>query len=159
LAAANQEWDLALFLLLLALCTDFLDGLAAKKLNAKTRLGAILDPLTDFLLAAAGVAGLVFAGLFPLWGGLVMLAPSLLIGYVKFFLPEKSNIRMILPMFSVIYLFGTWIFVSWAYASQAWGWSWWLIPATFVLVTVLLLKKRHRVREWFAFILKKPGRN
>ena len=54
-------------LLLIAIATDALDGLAARALGQVSRLGKILDPLADKLLVGAvGVALVLWYG-FPIW--------------------------------------------------------------------------------------------
>ena len=54
-------------LLLIAIATDALDGMAARRLGQISRLGRILDPLADkVLVAAAGVALVLWYG-FPIW--------------------------------------------------------------------------------------------
>ncbi len=46
----DQRKELALGILFLASITDFLDGIAARAFNQRSRLGYILDPLADKLL-------------------------------------------------------------------------------------------------------------
>jgi cardiolipin synthase len=47
--------------------TDLLDGLAARLLHQHSRLGEILDPVADKLLALCALAALAWAGRIPLW--------------------------------------------------------------------------------------------
>jgi cardiolipin synthase len=66
--------DLALWLFVGAALTDGLDGLLARVLHQRTRLGGILDPIADKLLTLAAVATLVVAARLPAWVlGLVLL--------------------------------------------------------------------------------------
>ncbi len=50
-----------------AAATDVLDGLVARALDQKTRLGALLDPIADKLLAACALVALAARGRLPLW--------------------------------------------------------------------------------------------
>jgi cardiolipin synthase len=50
-----------------AAATDLLDGLVARALRQHTRLGAVLDPVADKLLAACALFALAASGQLPLW--------------------------------------------------------------------------------------------
>jgi cardiolipin synthase len=50
-----------------AAATDVLDGLAARLLRQRTRLGAFLDPVADKLLAACALVALAATGRLPVW--------------------------------------------------------------------------------------------
>ncbi len=50
-----------------AAATDVLDGLVARALDQHTRLGALLDPIADKLLAAAALFALAARGQLPWW--------------------------------------------------------------------------------------------
>lgn len=50
-----------------AALTDGLDGLLARALELRTRLGGILDPVADKLLTFAGLVTLVVDGVLPGW--------------------------------------------------------------------------------------------
>jgi len=66
--------ELALELFAAAAVTDGLDGLLARVLHQRTRLGGILDPIADKLLTLAALATLVAHDLLPAWLlGLVVL--------------------------------------------------------------------------------------
>lgn len=54
-------------LLLAAAATDWLDGVAARRLGQASRLGRILDPLADKLLVGCVGIALVYWRGFPLW--------------------------------------------------------------------------------------------
>lgn len=74
----------ALVVLGLLASTDWLDGYLARRLDQVSRLGILLDPLSDRLLVAAAGVGLILADLLPLWAVAVLLARDalLLIGAV-----------------------------------------------------------------------------
>jgi cardiolipin synthase len=50
-----------------AAATDVLDGLVARALRQRTRLGAFLDPIADKLLAACALVALAATGRLPVW--------------------------------------------------------------------------------------------
>src|SRR5512134_2001810 len=50
-----------------AAATDLLDGLVARALHQQTRLGALLDPIADKLLAACALIALAATGRLPAW--------------------------------------------------------------------------------------------
>jgi cardiolipin synthase len=50
-----------------AAATDVLDGLVARALRQRTRLGAFLDPIADKLLAACALVALAASGRLPWW--------------------------------------------------------------------------------------------
>lgn len=64
----------ALLVLALLASTDWLDGYLARRLDQVSRVGILLDPLSDRLLVAAAAVGLVLADLVPLWAVAVLLA-------------------------------------------------------------------------------------
>ena len=82
----GPEWDgWALILLMVAGVTDWLDGYLARKLDQRSTLGEILDPVADRLYILAVVVGLVLRDIIPLWVGLLLpLRDALLWGLVPF---------------------------------------------------------------------------
>lgn len=60
--------DVAAFVLLvIAGATDWLDGYLARRLDQRTRLGMLLDPLVDRLYIAATLVGLAIRQFVPWW--------------------------------------------------------------------------------------------
>ena len=51
----------AIVLFLIAMLTDALDGLIARKFNKQTKLGTFLDPFADKLLLLSGFIGIAFS--------------------------------------------------------------------------------------------------
>jgi phosphatidylglycerophosphate synthase len=160
LTALEGAWVLGFWLVLIALLTDFFDGLAAKKLHAESVLGGHIDRVSDFLLAALGGMGLIFgADLLPAWVLLPCGVVAVFVGYVKFVLPEEHRLRLIVNPISVTLLFAAWIIVVWGYGWQAFGWSWLYIPITLALLVSAARLKLHRLRYWFGWITGKPPRS
>jgi phosphatidylglycerophosphate synthase len=153
-ATTNDQWALAFWLLFAAYSTDFLDGLAAKKLQAQTRLGALLDRYADFSLSGLGILGLVVADLLPWW---VLLASPALAGFLaydRFFIMPGKKIHQIRALLSVSYLISVWIALAWAYLTQAFGWSWGYVLITFGILLIAASLKRHRLRAWAGLPLR-----
>ena len=63
----EQQFLLSLYIFIVAGITDALDGYIAKRFNAQTRLGAILDPLADKALLVSSYVMLSIMGLIPYW--------------------------------------------------------------------------------------------
>ena len=75
----------ALVLLMVSGVTDFLDGYLARRLNQRSALGEILDPVADRLYILAVVIGLGLRGIIPWWVAVVLpLRDLLLWGLVPF---------------------------------------------------------------------------
>lgn len=70
---------MATFLYALAAGTDWIDGQIARRTNAVSRLGQLLDPAVDRILMISGVCGLFLVGRLPLWIILVVLVRDLLL--------------------------------------------------------------------------------
>src|SRR5579862_3050833 len=66
-----EAWAFVAFVI--AAVTDFFDGWLARKLNAVSLLGAILDPIADKTLVAAAIVGLLAVDVpIALPGGLIL---------------------------------------------------------------------------------------
>ena len=67
-----QSWAFVAFVV--AAVTDFFDGWLARRLQAESLLGAILDPIADKVLVAGAIVGLIAAGQVgvALPGGLIL---------------------------------------------------------------------------------------
>ncbi|MES9995048.1 CDP-alcohol phosphatidyltransferase family protein [Desulfovibrio aminophilus] len=66
-AFIGHRFDLAWGLFALAGLTDALDGLLARLLHQRTRLGGMLDPLADKILLVTSYICLSMAGFLPAW--------------------------------------------------------------------------------------------
>ena len=78
-----QQWGIAFFLFLIAASTDIVDGNLARFFNAKTFLGAVLDPIADkvLLLSVFFTLAFVQSPLFniPLWFVFLVLLRELIL--------------------------------------------------------------------------------
>lgn len=72
--------DVAAFVLLVvAGASDWVDGYLARRLNQRSRLGVLLDPLADRLYIAATLLGLALRGIIPWWLVGILVARELLL--------------------------------------------------------------------------------
>lgn len=93
LALPNENaryWALAV--IGVAVVSDFLDGYLARKLNQKTELGLILDPLSDKILAAGVVFLLIGYRDFPIWLAGTIILRDLLILSGGLLIKKKTGI-------------------------------------------------------------------
>ena len=64
-AVTAAHWRLALFIFALAVATDLLDGVAARKLGQESAFGGFFDHATDCLFVTSILGGLAAAGWTP----------------------------------------------------------------------------------------------
>ncbi len=62
-----------------AACTDWLDGYVARRYEAVTVLGKLMDPLADKVLVAAALIMLIPLGRLPAWVVLVILSREMMV--------------------------------------------------------------------------------
>lgn len=81
---ATDRVDVRIVLVMLALATDYLDGWIAREFGPMTRMGALLDPVTDRVFALVGVSAFLFEGLLTTWEYFVMISRDIMtaIGFV-----------------------------------------------------------------------------
>lgn len=63
----EEQYTLSLVVFVVAGASDALDGFIAKRFNAQTRLGAILDPLADKALLVSAYVMLSVMQIIPFW--------------------------------------------------------------------------------------------
>ena len=71
------------FLIILGGITDYFDGFFAKKLNLKTKFGAILDPLTDKIFLLIPLLWLCKMDVIPFWSLAIILFRELIISALR----------------------------------------------------------------------------
>ncbi len=78
-----KRWGSALFVFVTAALTDALDGYLARRLNQKTLLGAVMDPLSDKVMMVSSFVVLSEQGLLPPWLTVIVVSrDALLVGGV-----------------------------------------------------------------------------
>ena len=70
-------------LIIIGSLTDYFDGLIARKFNLKTRLGAILDPLSDKVFYLIPLVFLCKTNLIPFWSLALILFRELIISSLR----------------------------------------------------------------------------
>jgi cardiolipin synthase len=80
----------ALGLLMLSGLTDFFDGYLARKLDQRSTLGEILDPVADRLYILAVVIGLALRDIVPWWVAIVLPARDLFLWLLVPFLRTRG---------------------------------------------------------------------
>ncbi|MBI2637800.1 MAG: CDP-alcohol phosphatidyltransferase family protein [Candidatus Sungbacteria bacterium] len=102
----------AFFVLLLLLSSDWLDGYAARRLNAVTTLGAILDPFADKVIYLSLLW--MLQGYFPIFWALVLTVPAETLLVLIRLLPMKNRsipatdigkLKMVLQSAAVSFMF------------------------------------------------------
>lgn len=148
LTALQLKWEWAFWVLLVALLTDFLDGLAAKNLNAYSSFGEEVDGLADSALGILGLLSLGATGQLP-WGllGFMFLAGAVVGSDRVFRNQPKFRYRTII---AVVGLFLSWILVVLSYARLAFGWSWWYPVVLGVILLISAALKKHRLAAWIS---------
>jgi cardiolipin synthase (CMP-forming) len=86
----------AFILLAVAGASDWVDGYLARRLNQRSELGVLLDPLADRLYIAATLLGLALRGLIPWWLVGILVAREL---FLLALLPRiRRSGRLALPV-------------------------------------------------------------
>jgi cardiolipin synthase len=93
----------ALIVFFIAASTDFLDGIAARLLNQKSKLGALLDPAGDKLLMTAGIIALSLPSLsspnvIPLWLTIAVIGRDLYIVWGVYMMYKRIGHKTFPPI-------------------------------------------------------------
>lgn len=107
----HQSFSLVAISILIALLTDFADGYLARKWEAESNLGRILDPLSDKLIMAASCAGLLITGKMPLWFFLAVLFRDICILLLSTIFRKRVNEVPEADIFGKFYFVGTIIII------------------------------------------------
>jgi phosphatidylglycerophosphate synthase len=87
----NQQIRVATYaLFLFVICTDFLDGYTAKKLEAASTLGSYFDVTADFLLVSGMFSIFVLEDVYPNW--ILLLIVTVFVQFVLTSLYSKRTI-------------------------------------------------------------------
>ena len=91
-----EKWRIGLFLFIIASITDALDGFLARRLNQKTTLGTIIDPLADKIMMDASYVTLSEFKLVPPWLTVAVVSRDLLLigGVIILKLFSANNIEI-----------------------------------------------------------------
>lgn len=75
----REEYKLALLVCLICGITDGLDGLAARRFNANSKVGAYLDPIADKVLLSGAFITLALRGTIETWFAAVVIGRDIFI--------------------------------------------------------------------------------
>ncbi len=75
----HRQYELVLWLALVAGISDGLDGWLARRLDATTRYGAVMDPLADKLMLSGAYPSMAAVWLIPWWLAILVLGRDLVI--------------------------------------------------------------------------------
>lgn len=103
LLTVRERFAEALGVLVLAQTTDWVDGALARRWNAQTRLGTVIEHIADtFMLAVAGL-GLAQLGILPLW----MYVASVIYCVLTWITPQRIQrlwvLNVVLGMRTLLY--------------------------------------------------------
>ena len=84
----------AVILFAIGASTDFLDGYLARRLDAITELGKLLDPLADRIFIVALAVALVATDALPLWLALTIVARDLILVAAFPFVDKRGMARI-----------------------------------------------------------------
>jgi len=148
--AYQQRWTLAFVILLALMLTDFFDGLAAIKLKAISKLGAILDEVGDSVLSASAVLGLFVSGMISISAILfLLLIWIVLTAWAIWFSKPQIVKRICTVLLPFYYLSVVFTLVAW-YAKKAFGIkAICLLPIALLALIVAGYVKRHRLLTFF----------
>jgi cardiolipin synthase len=97
LLLSKQRYTAALYVFAAAAVTDSLDGTVARWFDARTELGAFLDPFADKLMLVSAFVVMTIEGDFPAWLLIVVAIRDIVIvfGYLmlSFFTGERIPVR------------------------------------------------------------------
>ena len=106
----------------LACITDFFDGFIARKLNQKTYIGTVLDPLADKMLMIGAFLGLSISNLASPWAVYLILVRELFITGLRVLLAKENlevfssivgKTKTVVQMFAIGFLI-----MHWPYANE-----------------------------------------
>jgi len=86
----QQIWVATYVLFLFAICTDFLDGYVAKKLEATSKLGSYFDVTADFLLVSCVFLVFILEEIYPPW--ILLLIVTVFVQFMLTSLYSKQTI-------------------------------------------------------------------
>lgn len=86
----NSKYTAALAVFFLITLTDLLDGYAARRFNACSRLGAVLDVYADAFYICAALSALAWRRLVPVWFLVVIIA-----AFLEFLITSRLLVKIL----------------------------------------------------------------
>jgi Phosphatidylglycerophosphate synthase len=140
---AYEHYRYALLMLVLAGCSDGIDGLLARKLNQKSAVGAYLDPIADKLLLSSSFVILAMEKQIAWWLTIMVLSRDIMMLTVASVIILISGYRPFPPsllgkattFFQIILVFAVVLHAGYPNAELA-EFNRWLIYLVAVLTTI-----------------------
>lgn len=88
---AYHNVPVGVVLFVIAACTDWVDGMVARKTNTVTRVGQVLDPLVDRFLLIFGVIAVFVVGRIPLWVMVLVFSRDIVLGVLTLKINEDTG--------------------------------------------------------------------
>jgi len=88
---ANDNTEILLIIIFIAIVTDILDGYFARKLNQITELGKILDPFADKVCTTTAFIALTIYQDFPLWITILIIGRDIFILSGSLYILKKAK--------------------------------------------------------------------
>jgi len=160
---------IAFALLVVAVLTDFVDGMVARKMNQITKLGQFLDPFADRLFIAATAIALAIQDVVPWWFVVAVMLRDALLGvgglvmsrYGHATLPVKwwgkvstFGLLFVLPLFllaAIVAFYGSvslaevLVMIAWPIAIAAVV-LYWIVGFSYLFDAIAIAKKATRER-------------
>ena len=95
----REQFSVAVFVLICAGATDYLDGKLARALNQESRLGELLDPAVDRLYIASVLIAMYVSAAIPVWVLAIILVRDIGLGGILLLLRRAGH-----PPLPVTYL-------------------------------------------------------
>ncbi len=76
----SDSYAFAAFVYAIACLTDVLDGMIARRFNQITKLGRVLDPLADKLMAFTVLVCIMIDGIIPIWAVVIFFVKECFMG-------------------------------------------------------------------------------
>lgn len=160
---------IAFALLVVAVLTDFVDGMVARNMNQITKLGQFLDPFADRLFIAATAIALAIQDVVPWWFVVAVMLRDALLGvgglvmsrYGHGTLPVKwwgkvatFGLLFVLPLFLLAAIVAYYGSASWALVLVTVAWPiaiaavvlYWIVGFSYLFDAIALAKKATRER-------------
>lgn len=154
----NDQFSAALVVFLLCAASDGLDGMVARLIDQKSRLGAYMDPLADKLLLVAAFVTLSVRGFLPAWLTVLVFSRDMMIllGVLVLFLNRLEF--TIKP--SILSKATTWLQFVTVVAVLGRGHTPYLVkthPYIFYLTAILTISSGlHYMHYWFRMMGEGP---
>jgi phosphatidylglycerophosphate synthase len=146
-AAAFENWVLAWWMLAGASFSDLIDGPIARRFGAESQIGDRLDHWADFALFCSALLGLTLGGVLSaanFMGAIAGIVIAWLTNLAKrdTATPEQRQASFKMGLVAFV---GFMAVLHLVIVSLAYGWHWWYIPATVIVVGLMAIVKRGRL--------------